>query len=384
MERNAEHIYLDHASTTPLDSRVKKAMDPFFSESFGNTMTLYELGRQAREAVEAARGTLSRMIGARSSEIIFTSSATESNNHAIKGAALANEEKGAHVVISSVEHESVRGPAEWLARFGFEVTKVGTDKEGFVHPSDVEKALRKDTVLVSVMHASNEMGTIQPVKKIGALCKKKGILFHVDAVQSFGKIPVNVREMEASFLSASSHKLYGPKGAALLYIKEGVSIPPLLHGGEHEEGRRASTLNVPSLVGFAEAARLCQKDMEKESERESALRDLLIDSVLSGIDRSGLIGPRKERLCNHASFWIEGARGEDLVLALDEKGISAGTGAACATVKMEPSKALLAAGISPQRAQSSLRLTLGRSTRKKDIVRAAGSLKEIVGELRRY
>jgi cysteine desulfurase len=358
-------------------------MHPFFTEKFGNTMTLYKGGREAKEAVESARAFLARMISARPSEIIFTSCATESNNFALKGAALANKEKGNHIILSSLEHESVRNCAPWLEKFGFTVSFLPVGREGFFNVGELERMMTKDTILVSVMHASNEVGTIQPIEKVGKLCRKKNVLFHTDAVQSFGKIPIDVRAMNIDILSASSHKIYGPKGAALLYIKEGVNMERFLDGGSHEGGRRAGTLQVPSIVGFAKAAELCAKEMERESARQIAMRDMLISNVLSRISQTGLIGARNSRLCNHASFWIEKVSGEDVVFALDQQGMSVGTGAACASIRVEPSEAVLALGLSRARAQSSVRITLGRDTRRGDIIALGKALKTVVDHMRK-
>jgi cysteine desulfurase len=382
MVKKIHRIYLDYAATTPVDPRVVKTMLPYFSEKFGNTMSLHSFGQEAKEALEESRATVADLMGAKSEEIIFTSSATESNNLALKGVVFANRKKGRHLIVSPIEHPCVKESAEWLKSQGFEVTKLKVDKYGLVNPNDVEKAIRKDTVLVSVIHASNEIGTIEPIGEIGKICKEKRVYFHTDAAQSFGKIPINVNKMNIDLLTASSQKMYGPKGAALLFIREGIKIEPILHGGGHESGLRSSTVNVPAIVGFAEAVKICKKVMKKESQRLTRLRNKLIKGVLSRIPNSHLNGHPIKRLPNNANFWFAGIEGESIVIQLDLLGIAASTGSACSSAKLEPSHVLLAIGLKHQEAHGSLRLSLGRWTTEKEIDYVLKVLPKIIKKLR--
>jgi len=382
-------IYLDYAATTPVDPRVKKAMEPYFSEKFGNTMSIHSFGQEAKEALEESRKIIADFIGAKPSEIIFTSSATESNNLALKGIAFANKERGRHIIISSIEHPCIMESAKWLEGQGFEITRLKVDNYGLVNPEDVKKAIKKETILVSIIHASNEIGTIQPIAKIGKIIKvqskklKTKIYFHTDAVQSFGKIPIDVNEMNLDLLTASAHKMYGPKGAACLFVREGTKIEPLLHGGGHEAGLRSSTVNVPAIVGFAVAVEICKKEMKKEMKRLTRLRDKLIKGVLTKIPGSHLNGHPKLRLPNNANFWFEGVEGESIVIQLDLMGIAASTGSACSSIKLEPSHVLLAIGLKPEQAFGSLRLTLGRWTKEEDIDYVLKVLPGIIKRLRK-
>ena len=290
MKKTLQKIYLDYAATTPVDPGVLKAMLPYFSENFGNTMSLHSFGQKAKEVLEKSREKVAGLMGAESEEIIFTASATESNNLALKGVAISNQKKGRHIIISQMEHPCVKESAAWLENQGFEITRSKVDEYGLVNPRDVEKAIKKDTILVSVIHASHEIGTIQPIKEIGKICKGKGVYFHTDACQSFGKVPIDVNKMNIDLLTASSHKMYGPKGAACLFIRKGVKISPILHGGGHESGLRSSTVNVAAIVGFSEAVEICKKVMRTESQRITKLRNKLIKGVLSKIPNSYLSG----------------------------------------------------------------------------------------------
>lgn len=376
-------IYLDHAATTPVDLRVLKAMQPYFSENFGNTMSLHGFGQEAKQALEESREVMAELINAKPSEIIFTSSATESNNLALKGVAFANRKKGKHIIISKIEHSCILETTKWLKTQGFKVTELPVDRYGLINLNDLEKTIRKDTILVSMIHASNEIGTIQQIEKIGKICREKGVYFHTDAAQSFGKIPINVNEMNIDLLTASSHKMYGSKGAALLFVREGVIIEPILHGGGHEKGLRSSTVNVASLVGFAEATRICKKEMKKEAKRQTELRDKLIKGVLEKIEGSHLNGHPKRRLPNNTNFWFSFVEGESLVIQLDLLGVAASTGSACSSEKLEPSHVLLAIGLEPHQAHGSLRLTLGRWTKEKDIDYVLRVLPKIIKRLRK-
>jgi len=384
-------IYLDYAATTPVDPRVVKAMLPYFSEKFGNTMSLHSFGQEAKEALEESRGVIADLMGAKPQEIIFTGSASESNNLALKGVALAkaSANKGGHIIISPIEHACVMESARWLESQGFEITRLKVDKYGLVSPDDVKKAIKKDTILVSIMHANNEIGTIESIEEIGKIIKKSNIqnqkskiYFHTDAAQSFGKIPIDVNKMNVDLLTVSSHKMYGPKGAAALFIRKGTKIEPLIHGGGHESGLRSSTVNVAAIVGFAEAARICEREMKKEAQREIKLRDKLIKGVLQKIKGSHLNGHPKKRLPNNINFSFPGIEGESLVMQLDFLGIAASTGSACSSAKLEPSHVLLAIRLKPEQAHGSLRLSLGRWTKEKDINYVLDVLPKVVKRLR--
>jgi len=375
-------IYLDYAATTPVDSRVLKAMLPYFSEKFGNTMSWHSFGQEAKEALEESREAVANLLGAKPQEIIFTGSATESNNLALKGIALANRDRGRHIIISPIEHACVMESSKWLESQGFEITRLKVDKYGLVSSDDIRKAIKKETILVSIMHANNEIGTIEPIEEIGKICKEKGVYFHTDAAQSFGKILIDVNKMNIDLLTTSSHKMYGPKGAAALFIRKGTKIEPLIHGGGHESGLRSSTVNVAAIVGFAEAARICEREMKKEAQREIKLRDKLINGVLKKIEGSHLNGEPKKRLPNNINFSFPGIEGESLIMQLDFLGIAASTGSACSSEKLEPSHVLLAIGLKPEQAHGSLRLSLGRWTKEKDIDYVLEVLPKVVKRLR--
>jgi len=375
-------IYLDYAATTPIDPQVTKAMLPYFSEKFGNTMSLHSFGQETKQALEESREVVAGLIRAKPNEIIFTSSATESNNLALKGIAFANKNKGQHIIISSIEHPCIMESAKWLEKQGFEITRLKVDKYGLVDPEDVRKAIKKDTILVSVMHANNEIGIIEPIEEIGKICKERGIYFHTDAAQSFGKIPIDVNKMNIDLLTASSHKMYGPKGAACLFIKENIKIEPLLHGGGHESGLRSSTANVAAIVGFAKACKICGKEMKTETQRQIKLRDKLIRRVFEKIEFSHLNGHPKKRLPNNTNFSFSFVEGESLVIQLDLLGIAGSTGSACSSAKLEPSHVLLAIGLKPQEAHGSLRLSLGRWTTEEEINKVLEVLPKAIKKLR--
>jgi cysteine desulfurase len=374
-------IYFDYASTSPLDPEALKAMLPFLKNKFGNATSLHSFGTEAKEALEKSREEVAGLIGADPEEIIFTSSATESNNFALKGIAFANKKKGNHIIISSIEHPCILESAKWLEGQGFEITYLPVDIFGKVSLEALKKEIKKETILVSIIHASNEIGTIQPIVEIGKICKDNGVLFHTDAAQSFGKISINVKEMNIDLLTASSHKMYGPKGAACLFIREGVKIEPLLHGGNQEGGKRSSTANVAAIVGFAKACQICKKTMAVESKRLISLRDYLIKKVLQ-IDGSYLNGDPKDRLPNNANFRFSFIEGESLLMKLDILGIAVSTGSACSSLKLEPSHVLMAIGLKPEEAHGSLRISIGRWTKKEEIDYFVKSLGSIVKELR--
>ena len=374
-------VYMDYAATTPVDPRVFKAMKPYFSEKFGNSVSLHKQGREAKEALEQSRKTIAEMMNAEPNELIFMSSATESTNMALKGIAFANRKKGKHIVTSKIEHQCVLEPARWLEKQGFEITRLPVDKFGFIDMAQLEKAIRKDTILVSIMHANNEIGTIQDIEKIGKICKEKGVYFHSDAAQSFGKIPIDTKKLNIDLLSISSHKMYGPKGVGGLYIKKGTKIEPLLHGGGHEFRKRSATVNVAGIVGFAEAASIQKKEMASDAKNQAALRDKLINELLK-IEDAQLTGHPTERLPNNASFWFAYIEGESLLIQLDMSGVSASTGSACSSESLEASHVLLAIGLKPQEAHGSLRLSLGKYTTNEDVDYALEVVPKSVERLR--
>lgn len=374
-------VYLDYAATTPVDKRVVKAMLPCLAENFGNTMSLHSFGQTAKLALEQSRQQVADLINAESNEIIFTSSATESNNLALKGIALANKNKGNHIIISSIEHPCIVESAGWLKKQGFKITKLPADKYGLINPKDVENAIEGKTILVSIIHASNEIGTIEPIEEIGKICKEKGVYFHTDASQSFGKMPIDVNKMNIDLLTASSHKIYGPKGVGLLYVRDGIKIEPLLHGGGQENGLRSSTVNLAAVVGFAKAVEICKKEMKAENKRLVVLRNKLIKEVLK-IKNSHLNGHPEKRLENNINFSFDFVEGESLVIQLDLHGIACSTGSACSSIKLEPSHVLLATGLRPEQAHGSLRVSLGRMTTKKDIEKIIKILPKIIEKIR--
>ncbi len=375
-------IYLDHAATTPVDPRVLRVMLPYLKENFGNTMSLHSFGQKTKVALEKAREKIAKLMKADPEEIIFTGSATESNNLALKGIAWAQKNKGNHIIISQIEHPCILETARWLQKKGFKITLLPVDKFGFVSLRKLRETINKNTILVSIIQANNEIGTVEPIKKIAKICKENKVLFHTDAAQSLGKIPINVKEMNIDLLTGSSHKMYGPKGAACLFLREGIKLEPLLHGGGQEEGLRSSTHNVASIVGFGEACKICGEEMEQESKKQIKLRDKLIEGILSQVENSHLAGDSKKRLPNNICLWFDFIEGESLVMQLDLKGVAASTGSACSSAKLEPSHVLLAIGLKPEQAHGSLRLSLGRFTKEEDIDYLLKILPDIVKKLR--
>jgi cysteine desulfurase len=359
-------IYMDYAATTPVDPRVLKAMNPYFNQKYGNTMSLHKQGREARNALKESRETVAALMNAEAQELIFTSSATEANNMVIKGVSYANKTKGKHIIISAIEHSCILEPANWLEQQGYEVTRLPVDKFGLIDLTQLENSIRKDTILVSIMHANNEIGTIQDIEKIGKICREKGAIFHSDAAQTFGKIPVDVKKMNIDLLSISSHKMYGPKGVGGLYIRKGTKIEPLLHGGGHEFKKRASTVNVSGIVGFAEAVKIQEKEMDSDANKQTALRNKLINELLQ-IKDSHLNGHLTKRLPNNASFWFAYIEGESLLMQLDANGIFGSTGSACSSDSLEASHVLCAIGLKPQEAHGSLRLSLGKYSTEEEV-----------------
>ena len=373
-------IYMDHSATTPVDPAVTEAMLPYFSEKFGNPSSLYQIGREARRAVEESRQKIADLIVAKKEEIIFTGSGTESDNLAIKGCAYKNRKKGNHIITSSIEHHAVLHTCKYLETQGFKVTYLPVSKEGLVDPADVEKATTQGTTLITVMHANNEIGAIQPIEEIGKIAKEKNITFHTDAVQTAGKISVNVDSLGVNMLSISAHKLYGPKGVGALYIRKGTLIEPLLHGGGHERNIRSSTENVPGIVGFGKAAELAREHLP-EAGKTSRLRDSLIKGLLE-IKESYLNGHPTKRLPDNVNARFSYIEGESMILNLDMKGVAASTGSACSSTSLEPSHVLLAIGLKHEEAHGSLRLTLGRGNTQEDVDHVVSVLPDIVNKLR--
>jgi cysteine desulfurase len=375
-------IYLDHAATTPTRPEVVKSMLPFFTDAFGNPSSIYSHGQEAKGAMEEARTKVAELIGARNEEIVFTSGGTEADNFALKGIAYANEHKGNHIITTSIEHHAVLEVCKFLGRKGFRITCLPVDKYGLVDPNDVRKAITDKTILISVMHASNEVGTIEPVEEIGEIAKEAGIYFHSDAVQTVGHIPVNVDKLKVDLLSISAHKLYGPKGAGALYIRKGTKLVSLMHGGEQEKRRRAGTENVPAIVGLGKAVELAGQEMGKEAERLAYLRDKLIKGLKEKIDHIRLNGHPKRRLPNNVNVSVDFVEGESMLLNLDLEGICASTGSSCSSASLEPSHVLLALGLPPEQAHGSLRFTLGRENTEAAIERVLEVLPGIVARLR--
>lgn len=377
-----EAIYLDHAATTPADPEVVKAMQPFFTEKFGNPSTIYKIGREARSALDEARHAIASFIGADDSEIVFTSCGTESNNMALIGTAYANESKGNHIVASAIEHHAIIEPLKFLAKRGFEITYIPVDKYGLVDPGNIEKALTDKTILITVMHANNEIGTIQPIADIGTIAKAKGIFFHTDAVQTITSIPVNVDDLGVNLLSMSGHKFYGPKGIGALYIRKGTRMVPYIYGGQQERRRRAGTENVPGIIGLAKAIEIAAGNMDDSAVQIAFLRDKLIDGLLNTVDDSSLNGHPTKRLPNNVNIGFRYIEGESVLLNLDAAGIYASTGSACSSATLEPSHVLLELGLSHEQAHGSIRFTLGRSTTATQIETVIEKLPPIVERLR--
>ena len=375
-------IYLDYAATTPTHPEVVKAMLPYFTEAFGNPSSIYSCGQQAKGAIEESRTRIADLIGARDEEIVFTSGGTEADNFAIKGVAFSKESKGNHIITSPIEHHAVLEPCKFLEERGFSITCLPVDEYGLVDPEDVKKAITDKTILISVMHANNEIGTIEPIAEIGKIAREAGIYFHTDTVQAAGHIPINVDELRVDLLSISAHKLYGPKGVGALYIRKGTKLVSLVHGGEQERGRRAGTHNAPGIIGFGRAVELAQQEMNQEAERLTPLRDKLINGLLERIDHTRLNGHPQKRLPNNVNISVDFVEGESMCLSLDLAGICASTGSACASSTLEPSHVLLATGLSAERAHGSLRFTLGKWTTEEEIDQVLEVFPPLVAKLR--
>ncbi|UCE35010.1 MAG: cysteine desulfurase NifS [Deltaproteobacteria bacterium] len=375
-------IYLDYAATTPVDPEVVKTMSPFFTETFGNPSGTYSYGQEAKEVIEEARVKVSELIGAKADEIVFTSGGTESDNFALVGVAYANQARGNHIITTPVEHHAVTETCNYLEERGFRITYVPVDEHGLVDPSDVKKAIMDDTILISVMHANNEMGTIEPIVEIGKIAKEREIYFHADAVQTVGHLPVDVDELGVDLLSLSAHKFYGPKGIGVLYIRRGIEIAPFMHGGEQERRLRAGTENVPGIVGLGRAIEMAGQEMGDETDRLTSLRDKLITGILEEIDHTRLNGHPSMRLPNNVNISFGSLEGESIVLNLDLEGICASTGSACSSASLEPSHVLSAMGLSPEQVYGSVRFSLGKWTSEEMIERVLEVLPKIVQKLR--
>lgn len=368
VDNSNKTVYLDYAASTPLDPQVVNTLISYLNPKYsGNSSSLHQFGLNAAQVVEDSRSVFAKILNAKEEEIIFTSSATESNNTVLKGVAWANSKKGKHIIISSIEHDCVRNSAQWLKTQGFEITQIPVDKEGFIDLNFLEKSIRSDTILVSIIHGNNEIGTIQNIRKIGKICHDRGVYFHTDASQSFTKIKLDVQKDNIDFLTASSQKIYGPKGVALLYIKSDTKITPLLHGGGHEFGYRSSTVNIPLIAAFTKAAQIAANSMDSENKRLTQLRDYLIKSILTKIPDTHLNGSTKNRLCNNVNISFDKIEGESILLDLDMNGIICSTGSACSSHSLEPSHVLLALGLRAEQAHSSIRFSLGRFTTQKDL-----------------
>ena len=375
-------IYMDNAATTQVYPEVVNEMLPYFTEYYGNPSAIYSFAGEAKRGVDHARETVAKAIGAKTDEIYFTGGGSESDNWALKATAEAYANKGKHIITTAIEHHAILHTAQWLEKHGYEVTYVGVDEDGKVKLDELEAAIRPDTILISVMAANNEIGTIQPLKEIGAIAKKHGVLFHTDAVQAFAHIPIHVDEMNIDMLSASGHKINGPKGIGIMYIRKGVKILSFIHGGAQERQRRAGTHNVPGIVGIGKATEISVANMEKNNEYEIKLRDHLIERVLNEIPYSRLNGHRTDRLPNNANFCFRFIEGESMLILLDQAGICGSSGSACTSGSLDPSHVLLAIGLPHEIAHGSLRLTISEKTTMEDIDYTVDTLKKIIERLR--
>lgn len=375
-------IYLDYAATTPVHPEVLNEMHRYFSEYFGNPSSIYSFGQESKQAIEISRKRVARLINAREDEIVFTSGGTESDNMALKGVVFANSGDKNHIITSQIEHHAVIETCRFLEKSGFMVTYLPVDKYGLVDPDDVRRAITDKTILISIMHANNEVGTIEPVEEIAKIAREYEICSHTDAVQTAGHIPIDVNEMGIDLLSISAHKFYGPKGTGAIYIRKGTKISQLIHGGDQEKGRRASTENVPGIAGMGKAAEIAGNAMNAEAELQTGLRDRLINGLLSSIDDSHLNGHPRNRLPNNVNISFDYVEGESIVLSLDMEGICVSTGSACSSSSLEPSHVLLALGLSHEQAHGSCRFSLGKWTTVEDIERVLDVVPGVVSRLR--
>jgi cysteine desulfurase len=378
-----KRIYLDHNATAPMNPDVLKAMLPFLEQKFGNASSVHSFGREASEAVSKAREQVANLIGAEPANIVFTSGGTESDNFAIKGVAYANEKKGRHIITSQIEHHAVLNTCQFLEKRGFEVTYLKVDKHGKVDLDQLRDSIRKDTIIISIMHGNNEIGTIQDIDEIGRIAAEKGVYFHTDAVQTCGKIPVDVSKPNPTFMSMSGHKIYGPKGVGALYIRKGTRLFPLQHGGHHESNRRAGTENVPGIVGMGKACDLAKKSMEGNYRKLVGLRDRLQNELVERIEDTVVNGHPTDRLPNTLNMCFRYVEGESMIMMLDMKGVAVSSGSACTSGSLDPSHVLLAIGLSHEIAHGSLRFSLGVENTREDVDYVAEVLPEIVQRLRK-
>lgn len=377
-----DKIYLDHAATTPVKPEVLEAMMPYFTQNFGNPSSIYQVAQINKQAIDEARETIAKHLGANTNEIFFTSGGTEADNWAIKGIVESNKNKGNHIITTKIEHHAVLHTCEYLEKQGFEVTYLDVNEEGVINLEELKAAIKDTTILISIMYANNEVGTIMPIKEIGAIAKEHGIAFHTDAVQAIGQVRINVKEQNIDALSLSGHKIYGPKGIGVLYIRRGLRITNLIHGGAQERGRRAGTENVPAIVGLAKAMELAYTDFDAKNERIKTLRDKLMNGILESIPYSKLNGSSTNRLANNVNIGFEFVEGESLLLLLDMNGVAASSGSACTSGSLDPSHVLLALGLPHEKAHGSLRLTLGETTTEKDVDYVLEKLPAIVQRMR--
>ena len=382
MSSTPQRIYVDNAATTPVRAEVLQEMLPFFSEHFGNPSSLHFFGRKTKAGLEEARERVANAIGAKKEEIVFTSGGTEADNLAIKGTAWAKQNKGNHIITSSIEHHAVLETCHYLEKNGFDVTYLPVDSTGLVNPDDVRAAITDKTILISIMHGNNEIGTVQPIAEIGAIAKEKGITFHTDAVQTVGNIPVNVDDLNCNLLAISAHKIYGPKGVGALYVRKGTRLVSLFHGGEQERRRRAGTENLASIVGFGKAIDMAVAEMPERMQRLTALRDKLINGVLTKVPYTRLNGHPEKRLPGNSNIVFEFIEGESVLLNLDMVGVAASTGSACSSASLEPSHVLTAIGLPHEIAHGSLRFSLGKDTTEAEIDRLIELIPPIINKLR--
>ena len=375
-------IYMDHNATTPVRPEVLEAMLPFYGPVYGNASSLHGFGREAKDGLERAREQVAKVLGAKPDEVCFTGGGTEADNLAVKGMAWANRDRGDHLITSQVEHHAVFNTCEYLEKQGFKVTYLPVDSEGRVDPGDVEKAITKETLLVSIMQANNETGTVQPIAEIGKIARKRGVYFHTDAVQAFTKLPTRVDELGVDLLSLSGHKIYGPKGVGCLYIRKGTKLDPLVHGGHHERSHRAGTENVPGIVGLGKAAELGAGEMNEEAKKLATLRDRLQEGILARIPEVRVNARNARRLPGTLSVCFKYVEGESILLGLDLKGIAASSGSACSSGAIEPSHVLTAMGVPPEEARGSVRFSLGRQNTEQEVDRVVGELGAILARLR--
>lgn len=377
-----EIIYMDNAATTAVRPEVVEAMLPYYTQQYGNPSSLYGLAKASQEAEDAARRIIADSIGADPKEIYFTAGGTEADNWALIGAAEAYQKKGKHIITSAVEHPAVRNTCAYLEQHGYEVTYVGVDESGFIRMDELRSAIRDDTILITVMYANNEVGTIEPIEEIGQLAKEKGIVFHTDAVQAYCQVPINVDKDHIDMMSASAHKIYGPKGIGFLYIRKGIKVRSFIHGGDQERRRRAGTENVPAIVGFGKAVEIGMATMQERAAKERELRDYLIQRVSDEVPYARLNGPKEPRLPGNVNFSFEFVEGESLLLRLDRKGICVSTGSACSSTSLEPSHVLLAMGVPVEVAHGSIRITLNAENTKEQVDYVVDAIRDIVQQTR--